>query len=725
MWQKMLMCALLSIGSCLTYAQSSDVNADSLWQVWTNTKMQDSSRMKALDHYINAKFLYTSPDSTLFYANEMMQLAKKKKQNKYIAIAYNNLGIANWFLGKMDEAISNFNEVKRIAAKEGLKKIKAGAIINTASIYAAMGEKDTALIIYQEGIDYCKRIKDEEFMVNAMINAGNIYMDRGHYMKAIEYFSDAIKIAKRIDNRVAIASGQGNLGFVYMKQGLIPQALDYMNQALIIHQEMGNAHGEAFALNFIGSAYNQLNDEDKAMKYFKLSYDVAHKTQNMEAEAIALVNMGNIHADRKEFEQAEKKLLKALEIRKITQNPDGMSGTLTALGGLFLDQDKREEAIAYYNEALAITRDIKDLENEAQILTNLAQVDFKYGQFKSCIDMSNLAMKIAQQVGKIEIIRNLADQMYKSYKALNLTTKALEMHELFHQMSDSIDSEENKNALLQHEFKLAYEKRALTDSLEYQKKEAVTSLKLQKQELSLSRQRIALFSSIGIVLLLGALGYSIYKGKKRSDELLLNILPSATAKELKKHGQAESRHYERVTVLFTDFKGFTSISEKLSPTEVVNAINECFSEFDRITEKYGIEKIKTIGDAYMAAGGLPVPDYENATRVVNAALEMQAFIAKLKSLKGENAFDMRVGINTGAVVAGIVGVKKFQYDIWGDTVNTAARMESNGEIGKVNISESTYDLIKEDKSFHFIARGKIEAKGKGEIEMYFVEKVTV
>ena len=209
-------------------------------------------------------------------------------------------------------------------------------------------------------------------------------------------------------------------------------------------------------------------------------------------------------------------------------------------------------------------------------------------------------------------------------------------------------------------------------------------------------------------------------------ELLLNILPEEVADELKAKGSADAQMIDEVTVLFTDFKGFTQLSEKLSPKALVAEINECFSAFDHIMTKYGIEKIKTIGDAYMAAGGLPIPNATHANDVVNAALEIQAFMQdhkKTRAAAGELFFEIRIGVHTGPVVAGIVGVKKFQYDIWGDTVNTASRMESSGEAGKINISETTFEIVREN--FDCKYRGKIEAKNKGLIDMYFVEREKV
>jgi class 3 adenylate cyclase len=211
--------------------------------------------------------------------------------------------------------------------------------------------------------------------------------------------------------------------------------------------------------------------------------------------------------------------------------------------------------------------------------------------------------------------------------------------------------------------------------------------------------------------------------KAKSDNLLLNILPAEIAEELKETGEAPARHFDSVSILFTDFKEFTQAAELLSATELVNEINTCFKAFDNICEKYKIEKIKTIGDSYMAVGGLPLPYDGHIANTVKAGIEMAEFIIdRKKSSKNKVAFDMRLGVHCGPVVAGIVGAKKFQYDLWGDSVNTASRMESHGEIRKVNISEAIYQNIKDDPYFVFEKRGEIQAKGKGDIEMYFVNR---
>lgn len=221
---------------------------------------------------------------------------------------------------------------------------------------------------------------------------------------------------------------------------------------------------------------------------------------------------------------------------------------------------------------------------------------------------------------------------------------------------------------------------------------------------------------------LEARNVSLSVEKQKSDTLLLNILPHETAEELKHTGKAQSRSFSQVTVMFTDFKNFTSAAERLPPEALVREIHEYFSMFDQITSKYNIEKIKTIGDSYMCAGGIPQANETHHKDVVRAALEIQAFMKERKQARenqGELFFELRLGIHTGPVVAGIVGTKKFAYDIWGDTVNVASRMESHGVPGKVNISGSTYECVKDE--FHCVYRGKIEAKNKGEVDMYFVE----
>ncbi len=210
----------------------------------------------------------------------------------------------------------------------------------------------------------------------------------------------------------------------------------------------------------------------------------------------------------------------------------------------------------------------------------------------------------------------------------------------------------------------------------------------------------------------------VSKEKKKAEDLLLNILPAQAAAELQDKGMVHPQQFDNVTVLITDFVGFTTAAERFSAKQLVGELHTCFKAFDGMLDKYKVEKIKTIGDAYLAVAGVPVSDANHAVNALTVAINMRDFMLYRKTQLGEATFEMRIGLHTGSVVAGIVGTKKFAYDIWGDTVNLAARMEQNSVSGKINISQSTYDLVKD--KFHCEYRGEIEAKNKGKVKMYYV-----
>jgi len=211
---------------------------------------------------------------------------------------------------------------------------------------------------------------------------------------------------------------------------------------------------------------------------------------------------------------------------------------------------------------------------------------------------------------------------------------------------------------------------------------------------------------------------SLVAEQKKSDDLLHNILPVNVAKDLKETGRTIPQRHKNVTILFTDFKGFTELVASISEITLVNELNDIFGRFDEIVEEAGVEKIETIGDAYVAASGLGEGVAEHAINCITAAQQMLYYLEE-RNRKHEIKWRMRVGIHSGPIVAGVVGKKKFRYDLFGDTINTASRMESSGEPGKINISGPTYQLVKNDIDCEY--RGEIHAKGKGEMEMYFVK----
>lgn len=418
----------------------------------------------------------------------------------------------------------------------------------------------------------------------------------------------------------------------------------------------------------------------------------------------------------------------------------------------------------YYDSALLFSTDLNRNTLQLNIWNNMGYVyaeegDFETAKiyFKRCLIPSLRAKDYKILSG---LYNNLAGLSVPGQTQLNYIDSALHYAELTGVLSDIQLFNENKGYALYQvgQYRKAYDvlylASVLKDSLlNIQKIKAVEELNKKYQsekqaneiqrlrseqlanevkQLQLERNLIALIVGLISILVLAVFfAYSFINtrriknklAKKNveldhersvSDKLLLNILPSEVARELKEKGKSDARLYSNVTVMFTDFVSFTKIGESLSPTELVDEVNKHFTYFDEVMEKFGLEKIKTIGDAYLAVCGLPDETPDHAMRVIEAAKEIVEFTNKEDSM-----FGVRVGINSGPVVAGIVGVKKYAYDIWGDTVNTAARLEAHSEPGKINISASTHMLISDSVTCSY--RGKIDAKNKGMIDMYFVE----
>ena len=418
------------------------------------------------------------------------------------------------------------------------------------------------------------------------------------------------------------------------------------------------------------------------------------------------------------------------------------------LGEAYQRASRSNDAIRALRACISLSIEHPNDHYHAGCAAALGDEEFKLAHLAAAESAWREAAHFAHRASAPEYELRALDGLRKLYTRQERYKEALDIARQWTTLRDSMARMDATKDLLRLEFNA--EQRA--DSLLHVQQQEAAAYQLQRER----NNRNLLIAGAVVAVVFGSISYRqrrrTQKALKRSDELLLNILPEEVAEELKETGAAEAVHLDQVTVLFTDFKGFTEMSGTLSAQELVRDLHECFSAFDRISEKHGIEKIKTIGDAYMAAGGLPTPNTTHAVDVIQAAVEMRDFIAEGKARKvaaGLPYFEIRIGIHTGPVVAGIVGVKKFQYDIWGDTVNTAARMESSGEVGKVNISEATYALVKDLKNekdvkevvdgnnpqhatrqpatepaFAFTPRGKVQAKGKGEMEMYFVERTT-
>ncbi len=399
-------------------------------------------------------------------------------------------------------------------------------------------------------------------------------------------------------------------------------------------------------------------------------------------------------------------------------DPDYFANYYQQRSYYFYQQDDLDSAEHYIQQSAA-------LKDSARLMTNsyfgylvpgyyLSLIKLKQHKYDDAIQLLNSEINELLKVNLRTIVLRELLLLSNAYKLKGDFKNSMNILERYNSLQNQVISEESKSR-----------------SVSFETEQNINLLNTQKQQQQheISRQKFIRNLITGSLVILAVFFIIIFfqrnrisRERTRSDGLLLNILPPETAAELKTKGTSEAKHFEQVTVMFTDFKNFTHASEKLSASELVNEIHNCYSGFDKIISQHNLEKIKTIGDSYMCAGGLPVPNETNAEDTVRAALEIRKFFNEYiqhSSLMGKEGVGLRIGCHTGPVVAGIVGIKKFAYDIWGDTVNIASRMESSGEAGKVNISGSTYELVKD--KFNCTHRGKIEAKNKGQIDMYFVE----
>lgn len=605
--------------------------------------------------------------------------------------------------------------------------------INKMSVSGLVfSQPDSSIKLAQLQYDLANEIGDLDQKGNALNLIGSGYYVKGDYVNAIGYYEQAQEIFKKANDARKTAGTNLNLGSIYLNKGYYPKAIKKFEAAEKVFDEINYASGKAAILANLGSIYYQKDDDETALKYYEEGLRISQENNLVRREAGAYLNISNILENQGKDSLALDYVYRAELIFKDLEDSYIMSAIRRNEGNLLLKLGEVDKALEAYYASLEVSKKVGNQLDLMEGLTRIGNVYLDQSRLSEATDYCARALKIAEEEDAITLQKKACECLYDVFKAKGDGTEALVYLEKIKVIEDTLKAQETTKKLQQMEF----EKALKADSLRiYEENLAIEAA--HQQEVAAEKKNRN-FAIVGVVFLL-VLSASLYwrwnyvrkakdemeVEKDRSENILLNILPAEIAEELKEKGRADARDFDMVSILFTDFKDFTSTSEKLSPQQLVSEINTCFEAFDGIMEKHGVEKIKTIGDAYMAAGGLPVPKEDSVRNTVLAALEMQAFIGARKeelAKEGKPGFDMRVGVHTGPVVAGIVGVKKFQYDIWGDTVNTASRLESSGEVGKVNISSETFKLIKDDEAFHFENRGKIEVKGKGELDMLFVER---
>lgn len=560
----------------------------------------------------------------------------------------------------------------------------------------------------------------------ALKNIGIGYFRQGNYLETLNNWFESLNIYESISDQTGIANLLSNIAAVYNIQDDDAKALEYSLKSLTISEKLGDKLRILSALNAIADVYyGKTATRDTALGYLLRALPLCEEIGDKDSYGVIAANIGEIYYDNGDDAKALEYFNKSI---KALGNTGSSPFTYNGIARLYLRKGDTEQALRYNNLALDIAEKTGGKIHVMQSLMEIANVYVKKNDFPTALDYFHRSEVMAKELGAKSDMKKLYEEMSATYEKLGDFNSAYIYQRELGNIKDSLFNEttEKKLGALQFEFDL--EKKQNEINLLTKDKD-LQIVQTKRQKFAKNAFMVGLFLAFTIALLIfrsyrvKAKTHKIVdKQKNEIEHLLLNVLPKEVAKELQLTGRATPRHYKSVSVMFTDFRGFTLLTDHMSPDVLVAELDACFNAFDEIIESNNLEKIKTIGDSYMCAGGIPVQDELHVLKIVKAGLEIQQYIVnnnERRLEKGLEPWYLRIGIHVGPVVAGVVGKMKYAYDIWGSTVNIASRMESNGEPGKVNISAATYEMIKDYYECSY--RGKISAKNIGEIDMYFIE----
>jgi class 3 adenylate cyclase/tetratricopeptide (TPR) repeat protein len=599
---------------------------------------------------------------------------------------------------------------------------------------------DSTILLGKQAADIADKIDFQKGKALALKNIGLGYFYQTNLVEALNYWTESLKIFENINDQAGIANLLNNIASVYSSNDDNEKALEYSLRSLQIAEKLGDKLRILSALSTVaGVYYANPATIDTALNYFLRALPISEEIGNTESYGVIAENIGEIYYEKgksafgnKNFAKTKEYDAKALEYFnkaiKALGNTANSPFAYNGIGKVYLRKGNSDEALKYHSLALSIAEKTNGKTHIMQSYRGMANVYTEKNDFATALMYFKRSEELAKEIDSKSSLKDIYEYMSEAYYKAGDLKNAYTYHRKFADYKDSVltESTEKKLGALRLEFDL--EKKQSQINL-LTKDNDLQTAKIKRQQFA----KNAFLVGLCLVFVIALLIFRNYlvkvrthkildKQKNEIEGLLLNILPKEVARELQASGHATPRHYDSVSVMFTDFQAFTIIADNMSPNELVAELDACFIAFDNIIEKHNLEKIKTIGDSYMCAGGIPVPDENHVLNIVKAGLEIQEYISEhniARIQRGLKPWVARIGLHAGPVVAGVVGKKKYAYDIWGSTVNIASRMEANGEPGKVNVSQAVYEIIKDH--YTCIPRGKISAKNIGEIDMYFIE----
>ncbi len=629
--------------------------------------------------------------------------------------------------GILKEALVVAEQALAHAIATGDKKLHTRAYINMGNALWRVSDHNRALQNYYKALELAEEIGDNDSVASATSNIGNVCMEINDFSAAHENYTKAIAAYQDQGNIRGVAHVFGNVGTLHVRLSEFPQALECYRKALDRYEELGNKSAMAHLLGNIANVYADLSDYSTALEYYartlalyeelEIPFGIADATGNMGTVYLALsqpmsalecfnksaalhqelgshgdavlvkTHIGHVYSDLADYSKALEYYLEALQSYKDLGSKRGVATVTGNIGGVYLNLGEYERALEYLYEALALDVELGDKSSELSVASTIgslfAKKQFDGYNLQKAEEFQLRALATSESIGTLEYQYRCHEALAHIYEEQGRWREFAIHYKQFHELEQRVKSDEaKKKATLIDQHRLAIEHEKL---------------------LAVERERALATTTI-----------------------LYQVLPQSVADRLIK-GEKIADYFSQLSILFADIVGFTPIAARMPAKAVLAFLNYVFAEFDKIMEKHGCQKIKTIGDGYMAVCGAPIPCDDHAERLARAALELMNDMELPETLRQTlpkgSVFHLRIGLHTGSAFAGIVGEKGFVYDVYSDAVNLASRMESSGEAGKIHCSaDFAHHLQNRDESFVFEERDEIEVKGKGMMRTYFLEQ---
>jgi class 3 adenylate cyclase/Tfp pilus assembly protein PilF len=611
-------------------------------------------------------------------------------------------------------------------------------LANCGTIYRLMDLLSESMAVFQRALELSHHSGYKKFLSNILSGIAKIYHRQYQNEKALDYMHQALQFEEENNNYSRIASWSGSIGIIYDDMGEFTKAVEYYLKALEASKLINNNRSIALWSGNLAISYQNLSEYGLALEYYRIALQINEQENETDSIALNISNMGNVYFCLEEYNKALEYYNKALSLHEEVDYKQGIADTTGNIASIYLMLKDYPLSIEFFRRNIAINEELGNLRGIANNTGNLGNVYLAMGEFEMAVECFTKALQIDQHTGNRNgwalwygsLGRTYADKNYESYNpdlALEYLNKALslaielgirkEEFEFHRNIAELYYQNENWKEYAMHyklyrdiqQEVLSEESKQLAAKLDYERR-------LAEREKQIAVEKAASQARI-----------------EEQHKLILNVLPVTIAERLLSRETFIVDHYDNVSTLFMDLVNFTKIASVMPPKQLIYLLNTIFSAADAVMQKHGLEKIKTIGDAYMAVAGAPVQKHDHAIRAGAAALDLLVAMEQLTIIMPKELGDsswvqstgdiqVRIGLHCGEAIGGVIGDTKFTFDLWGDAINTAARMESHGLPGKIHISDDFRRQIIHCKDFNCIPRGPVDIKGKGMMNTYFLER---